>query len=147
MTRCIPLLVGLFTLCMLGLLGCVADDDAGLVTPPSQHELSIDEDSLAAIGHLHWIFDSCFCTDDSLMLFWTDTSPVRGFYYWSSSQQLHPWTSEEDTSSLFEVFIPTLPASCAHQDWVEVTIRRVDESFQYILTNAFNWAQPCTGEL
>ena len=81
------------------------------------------------------------------MLFWTDTSPVQGFYYWSSSQQLYPWISEEDTSNLFEVLVPNLPVSCAHQDWVEVTIRRVEESFQYVLTNAFNWAQPCSGEL
>ena len=147
MVRFFTTQVGLFTACMLGLSGCVADDDNGLVTPPSQHELSIDEDSLAAIGHLYWIFDSCFCADDSLMLFWTDTSPVQGFYYWSSSKQLYPWISEEDTSNFFEVFVPNLPASCIHQDWVEVTIRRVEESFQYILTNAFNWAQPCTGEL
>ena len=42
------------------LFGCMADDDVGLVIPPSQHGLSIDVDSLAALGHLHWIFDSCF---------------------------------------------------------------------------------------
>ncbi|MGB1050923.1 MAG: hypothetical protein ACPGYF_03110 [Chitinophagales bacterium] len=147
MVRFITLQIGLITVCMLGLFGCMADDDDGLVIPPSQHGLSIDVDSLAALGHLHWIFDSCFCADDSLLLFWTDTSPIQGFYYWSSSQQLQPWVSKEDTLNMFEVFVPTLPASCAHQDWVEVTIRRVEESFQYILTNAFNWAQPCTGEL
>lgn len=147
MVRYITIQVGLVTACMLGLLGCLADDDNGLVLLPSQHEISIDEDSLAAIGNLHWIFDSCFCAADSLMLFWTDTSPVQGFYYWSSSKQLYPWISEEDTSNLFEVFVPNLPASCAHQDWVEVTIMRVEDSFRYILTNAFNWAQPCKGEL
>ena len=147
MTRFVTLQAGLLIAFMLGFLGCVVNDDDVLVIPPSQHDLSIDEDSLAAIGYLHWIFDSCFCADDSLMLFWTNTSPVQGFYYWSSSQQLHPWISEEDTSNLFEVFIPNLPASCVHQDWVEVTITKVEDSFQYILTNAFNWAQPCSGEL
>ena len=147
MARFITFQVGLFTICVLGLLGCVVNDDDGLVTPPSQHELSIDEDSLAAIGNLHWIFDSCFCDSDSLMLFWADTSPVQGFYYWSSSKQLYPWISEEDTSNFFEVFVSNLPVSCVHQDWVEVTIRSDEESFQYVLTNAFNWAQPCVGEL
>ena len=147
MTRSIALQTGLVISCILGLWGCLADDNDVLVKPPSQHGLSVDQDSLAAIGHLYWIFDSCFCADDSLMLFWTDASPVQGFYYWSSSQQLYPWISEEDTSNLFEVFVSNLPASCVHQDWVEVIIRSDEESFQYILTNAFNWAQPCTGEL
>ena len=147
MTRLFTLLTGLVIACMSGLWGCVADDDALLVIPPLQHELSIDGDSLAAIGHLHWIFDSCFCAEDSLMIFWSDTSPIQGFYYWSSSKQLHPWTSEEDTSNFFEVLILNLPASCTQQDWVELTIIKVDDSFQYVLTNAFNWAQPCSGEL